>query len=182
MQTQSQNRNKKKKSQEQIWQERLSSPNQEIVKETIKEIRDYGNVKILPVVIDKYAHEENKEIKNEVAKLLMDIKRQQAGEIIFSFVRNENYKNIRKELLSVLWQSSIDFSAYLDELVDLFLSEPFDVAFEAFTVVEYISVPVDKDVAKRNIDKLKQNIQNIEEQKKFLLVDLVDLLKRWTSE
>ncbi len=179
MDKQKQDKNKKKKTQEQIWTERLASPSEEVVKETIKEIRDYGNTKILPVVIEKFATEKNNVIKKELAKLLMDVKRSEAVDIIFSYVRNDDYKHIRKELLSILWQSSMDFSPYIGELVDLFIKEPFDVAFEAFTVIEYITRPVDKNKAQENIDKLKMHIQTIDESKKFLLVDLVNLLKRW---
>ena len=172
-------KNKKKKTQEQIWTERLSSPNEEVVKETIKEIRDFGNIKILPAVIERFAVEKNESIRKELGKLLMDIKRKEAVDIMFPYVKDDKYRHIRKELLSILWQTRMDFSPYISDLVDLFLSEPFDVAFEAFTVIEYIEQPVDKQIAQENIDKLKLNIQTIDESKKFLLVDLVNLLKRW---
>ncbi len=171
--------NKKKKSQEQIWKERLSSPNQEVVRETIKEIRDFGNIKILPFIIEKYASEKDELVKKELFKLLTDIKYSQAGEIIFSYIRDDNFKSIRKDLLSVLWQSAIDFAGYLPDLVDIFINEPFDIAFEAFTVIEYIDRPVDKAIASQNIDKLKEALPDMDEQKKFLSVDLVDVLKRW---
>ncbi len=179
MDKQSSEKSKKKKTQEQIWTERLSSPNQEVVRETIKEIRDFGNIKILPAVIERFASEKNEGVKNELAKLLMDIKRKEAVGIIFSYVQNDQYCHIRKDLLSILWQSRMNLSSYINELVDLFISEPFDVAFEAFTVIEYIEQPVDKQIAQENIDKLKLHIQTIDESKKFLLVDLVNLLKRW---
>ena len=170
---------KKKKTQEQIWTERLSSPNEEVVRDTIKEIRDYGNVKILPAIIEKYSREENNNIRKELYKLLMDVKRKEAVDIIFMYIKNDSFKNIRRELLSILWQTRMDFSPYVGDLVELFITEPFEIAFEAFTVIEYLDYAVDKQIAQENIDKLKKHIQTIEQSKKFLLVDLVKLLERW---
>ncbi len=171
--------NKKKKTQEQIWTERLSSPNEEVVKDTIKEIRDYGNVKILYAIIERYASEKNEDIKKELGKLLMDIKHSDAVGLIFSYIKDNKYLHIRKDLISFLWQSRLDLSPYVSDLVDLFLSEPFEIAFEAFTAIEYMEKSVDKNVAKENIDKLKNQIMTVDESKKYLLVDLISLLKRW---
>ena len=171
--------NKKKKIQEQVWKQRLNSPNQEVIIDTVKEIRDYGNVRILPEIIEKYANENNNLIKKELAKFLIDIKHKSAREIIFSYIMNDDYKHIRKDLLSFLWQSRLDYSKYLNELVDLFLSEPFDTAFEVFTVIEYLSLTKHKEIIEKSIYKLKQSLEIIDEKKKILLIDLVDLLKRW---
>ncbi len=172
--------NKQKKSQEQIWNEKLSSKDNETVKQTIKEIRELGNIKILPSLIEKFSNEADTEIKKELAKLLSDIKRKDAAEIFFQYVMDENYKHIKKELLSILWQSRLDYSPFINELINIFINEPFEIAFEAFTVIEYNDYPIDQHVAEQNIEKLKYSLRTIDEKKKFLLVDLVNLLKKWT--
>jgi hypothetical protein len=39
-------------------------------------------------------------------------------------------------LISSCWQSGLDYSEYLDDLVDIFLASDFPVALECLTVIE----------------------------------------------
>ncbi len=173
------NKKKQKKSQEQIWSEKLDSGDQDTVKEAIKEIREFGNIKILPVLIEKYSKNTDSFLRKELEKLLSDIKHKEAAGIMFQYVLNPGYSHIKKDLLTILWQSRLDFSPYVAELVEIFINEPFEMAFEAFTVLEYIENPIDRQVAKESIERLKQSLSTIDEKKKFLLVDLVNMLKKW---
>ncbi len=173
-------KNKQKKSQEQIWKEKLQSGDKETFKQAIKEIREFGNIKILPALIENYSQQTNPAFKKELSSLLSDIKRQEAAQILFQYIMDQNYSHIKKDLLSILWQSRLDYSQFVPQLIEIFINEPLDMAFEAFTVIEYIEKPIDKTVARQNIEKLKNSLRTIDEKKKFLLVDLVNMLKKWT--
>ena len=171
---------KKKKTQEQIWTEKLNSKDSDTVKETIKEIRDFGNIKIIPQLVENFSKQKDPELKKELSKLLSDIKHKEAAGILFDYVLNPDYQHIKKDLLSILWQSRLGFSPFVPQLVDIFINEPLDLAFEAFTVLEYIDKPIDSQIAQQNIDKLKDSLRTIDEHKKYLVIDLVNLLKKWT--
>ncbi len=173
-------KNKQKKSQEQIWKEKLQSGDIETFKEAIKEIREFGNIKILPTLIENFSQQTDITKKKELTSLLSDIKHQEAAQILFQYILDKNYSHIKKDLLSILWQSRLDYSQFVPQLIEIFINEPLDMAFEAFTVIEYIEKPIDKNIAQQNIDKLKNSLRTIDEKKKFLLVDLVNKLKKWT--
>ncbi len=176
--TQKNKENKKKKTQEQIWTENLASDDKQKVKDTIKEIRDFGNLAILPTLVDKFAQEQDAEIRKEIEKLLTDIKDKRAAEMLFAYVNDDKYKHIKRDLIGILWQSRLDFSPYLEQLIDIFITDPFDVAFEAFTTIEYFDKAIEPALAEACIAKLKNNMDKMEQQRKFLMVDLVNMLQK----
>jgi hypothetical protein len=175
-------RKSKKKTQEQIWTEKLKSSDEQEFTQAIKEIRQFGSVKMLPVLIESYGSMADGERKKKIFSLLTDIKHHEAADIIFSYVQNPSYEHIQKDLLSLLWQSRLDFSAYAEQLVDMFITKPFALAFEAFTALEYMEHDVEPQIAVRCIRKLKQSLATIDEQKRFLLVDLVHILEKWAGK
>ncbi len=157
--------------------QKLLSTNTKEVLFTINKLRNTGNKNIIPNLIDLLATHKSSEVKKSVIDLLNDLKYQSAVAEIVNALESDKYLTIRTELLTVCWQSSLDFSKHINVFAEIFITGGFQESFEAFTVIESIEEKLDANLAENAIDKLKNIAVNIEESKKELLVELVRILE-----
>ena len=157
--------------------DKLLSNNTKEVLFTINKLRNIGNKDLIPHLIDLLATHKSDEIKQSVVNLLYDLKYQTAADKIISAIESDKYLNIRTELLTVCWQSSLDFSKYIDVFTQIFISADFKEAFEAFTVIESVEEKLDAKLAEESIIALKNIVSNIDESKKELLSELIHVLE-----
>lgn len=143
----------------------------------LKELRNTGNKDLIPTVIELLATHKSKKVKKQVSELLFDLKYQDAAPFIIDAINLDDYKNIREQLLSVCWQSRLDFSDYLEVFIHYFIAGSFKEAFEAFTVIDSMDSKIEEKQIKESIDKLKNELGSIDENKKELLVELVHVLE-----
>ncbi len=156
---------------------KLQSTDIEEVLFAIKELRNTGNKNLIPAVIELLANHKSEKVKKQITELLYDLKYQAAAPFIIKAIQSNNFKNIRELLLSVCWQSRLDFSEYIPVFIKLFIEGNFNEAFEAFTVIDSMDAKIEKKIVTGSIDKLKNEISNIAENKKELLVELVHILE-----
>ena len=162
---------------EKISIENLKSDNQKIVLDTLKKIRKNGEIKHLRPMIDLLRSTKNNEIQNRICHILYDIKEKAAREIIIKEIKRPENKIILKILVSSCWQSAIDYSNYFPVFADIIINEDFPVAFEAFTVIDEIhSISNQKDIMPV-IEKIKKNLTNTPEDKKYLMSELIKILE-----
>jgi hypothetical protein len=91
-----------------------------------------------------------------------------------SAVADPLYAEIKSFLISLAWQTSLDFSDYFDEFVRIFVSEPdFMVAFEAYTVIENMDHHYAKFDLPHLVAVLKEESLSIHADKKELIVELI---------
>ncbi len=157
---------------------RLLSDNTEEVLFTINKLRNTGNKELIPYLIDMLATHKSTKVKDSIINLFYDLKYQSAVDAIIKAIKSDKYSIILEQLLSICWQSSLDFSNYIDVLTEKFIKSSFKEAFEAFTAIESIESKVDSKLAENCVAALKKEINNIEENKKELLVELVHILER----
>ena len=156
---------------------KLLSNNIKEVLFTINKLRNTGSKEIVPSLIDLMSSSKSDEVKKSVLGLLYDIKYQTAVVEIINAISSDKYLNIRTELLTVCWQSSLDFSNYIDVLTDIFIKGNFIESFEAFTAIESIEEKLDSELAKKSIANLKSVISTIDDNKKELLAELVHVIE-----
>jgi len=155
----------------------LSSKNTEEVLFTINKLRNTGNKTLIPYLINLLATHSSSKVKESIAGLLYDVKYQTAAEEIIKAIKSEQYSGIREELLTICWQSSLDFSSYIETLTDCFIRGDFKVAFEAFTVIDSIEKKLNAEFAENSINALKSKANTIDESKKELLIELVHIFE-----
>ncbi|OQY04136.1 MAG: hypothetical protein B6I20_03610 [Bacteroidetes bacterium 4572_117] len=156
---------------------RLLSSKTEEVLFTINKLRNTGNKNVVPFLIEILATHKDEKVKESILKLLFDLKYQSAADGIVKGIKSDKYAIIHKDLLQVCWQSTIDFSMYVDVFVEMFIKGDFEECFEAFTVIENIETKIDAEMVDNSIAALKFEINNIEENKKELLIGLVHILE-----
>jgi hypothetical protein len=161
-----------------LWREILYSSNTKIIEDALKSLRDNGSVNLLPDIFSIYKGYKGSELGKKIFNFLCDVKCTEATPLIISLLDDVEYLPLKQDILSICWQSRLDFSDYLEKFIDLFINEDLSIAFEAFTVIEYLELDGKKELVEKNIEKLTQSISDISDDKKELLVDLVDVLRK----
>ncbi len=125
---------KQKKNEEII--RKLHSGKQEVILETLQELRYNGNRDILPEVIDLISSDVSEETADACAGLLNDLKDKSSAGVIAEAIRKDRKRMNLHRIVAACWQNGLDYSSDIDLFIDLVLEEDYMTALEAFTVVE----------------------------------------------
>jgi hypothetical protein len=153
--------------------ENLFSTQTGVVISAINSIKEKGNKLYIPMLFDLLNSNPEKEITDEINKLLSTVKDKETAESFINAVGDEKYKSIRKEILTTCWQNGLDFSNYLPVFVDIVINDDWENAFEAFTIIDNMeSLPEQKTVDKA-IAKIEAAMENATEQKAYFLNEIL---------
>jgi HEAT repeat protein len=100
------------------------------------EIRNSGSVGILPQLFKLINKDTDSQIRNEIVRMLSEIKTQEAVPVIAESLKNHDYGDYMNTLVAACWQSGLDFSKHLSVFAGLFIQSDYKTALEAFTVIE----------------------------------------------
>jgi len=167
---------KQEKIDEQI-KKNLFSAKVNVVVSAIESIEKKGNKLYLPLIFDLLNSFPEPEIETEIKNLLGTVKDK---EVINSFMRaieDDKYKPIRKSILSACWQNGLDFSTFLPVFVDLIINEDWEIAFEAFTVIDNLEFLPNTEIIKISVDKINNALPNVDDQNKYFLNEILAKLK-----
>ncbi len=168
----------KKKTKEEIWRESLATGQKAIIEDVLRIIRNDGNITILPDLIELYAQYKGSDLGNKIFSVISDIKKSEAVSIFMQYIDNKDFSAIAPDLLSIGWQSRLDFTPYFERLIELFISSDNDAkAIEIMTVIENFERDISAERIEREIQKLKNNIDKLSDFRKTLLVELVHILE-----
>lgn len=155
----------------------LNSDNPLVLKETLINIRENGDNVYIPILIDLLLKHKDDDKADLIRSFIADIKSTYLKEIIINCLENKKYEEINKELISICWESAVDFSKHISFFIDLVITSEFNSAFEALTVIENLEGNVEKDIIKEEISKLKSAINTADEARKYLIYETVNLLE-----
>ncbi len=150
---------------------------EENIIEKLNKLENGGNIKDVPFVLDNLFHK-NKDISNKCEKLLTDIKIKDANILYIERYKNTNNAEEIKKLLSIFWQSGLDFGNYISLFFDAIIKYDIETALEAMSVVENSmhNNKIDSNELKLGVKKLKDYILNNKDDiktkmiKEFLLI------------
>jgi hypothetical protein len=158
--------------------EKLFSNKTDEVLFAINRIRNSGQTSVLPHVIELLNSEKNSNISGAIIELLNDLKNQEGTTEIIKAIKNKSYQSIQKILLISCWQSGLDYSGYLDYFIELFISEDFEIAFEAFTIIENMDENISHEIIDPLVRKLKNEVSKSDGSKIELMIELVGILEK----
>jgi len=121
---------------EKEWINTLETRDVAKVISTIFEIKNSGSVNILPVLFKMINRHTDSQIRNEILKLLGEIKSKEAVPVIIDSLKTNNFGDYLPSFLAGCWMSGLDFSKYLTFFAGIFIREDYQSAIEAFTVIE----------------------------------------------
>ena len=154
----------------------LNSADPEKVLQSIEHLRVSGKASDIPLLLEMLRVIKDQEIKAKVASLLGSLKDKQTVPLMIEAIQNERYASIRQQLVSACWENGLDYTPYLSVFVDLLIEKDFLVAFEAYTVITNMETAIDRILLDVEIDKLDKAMRNTTEEKRALMIDVVDFL------
>ena len=104
--------------------------------EALYEIRNSGSVKILPVLFKMVNRNTDPAVRNEIIKLISEIKSPDAIPLIAESLDKNDFGDYLPAFVAACWQSGLDFSRHLRVFAGLFIQSDYRTALEAFTVIE----------------------------------------------
>ena len=128
----------------------------------LKLLEIIGDKTVLPALIDVLRKKEVI-VSKAILELIANIQDQEITEDLVEAIRNEKEANIRQQLLTTIWNSKLDFSAYLAEFVSLASEGDFLQALECLTILENLSGPFEEHQLLEAQLYLKDYAEDLEE-------------------
>lgn len=153
----------------------FSSSTQEVVW-AIEQLKEKGNRAYLPLLFQLMASDPEEEIRKAILKLLGNVKDKESIPMFAEALQNEELKNIRKDLLITCWQNGMDFRTHFDVFLDIIISENWEIAFEAFTVIENLKSFPQGEEGKNLKLKTARALKEADTQKAYFFEEI---LKMW---
>ncbi|MDY6799696.1 MAG: hypothetical protein SVU94_00570 [Bacteroidota bacterium] len=154
----------------------LQSSRTEIVLNTLEFIATEGNKELLSEIITLLHQTNNKKIQEEIIKILENLKDQKSVPILIEAINNKKYNHELSILVSACWKNGLNYEDYVETFVNVFIDKDFQMAFDAFTVIDNM-YNIKESNANRCLIKLDNAIENISSDKRALFNELTDIIK-----
>lgn len=155
----------------------LFSANTDLVISAIETIKNKGNKLYIPILFDLLNSFPEPEIEKEILYLLETVKDKEAVNSFMRAIEDDKYKQIRKSILIVCWQNGLDFSTFLPVFVDLVINESWEIAFEAFTIIDNLEFLPSEEIVNKSVALIKDALPSVDEQKRYFLNEILIKLK-----
>lgn len=162
----------------------LLSGDEKKIAAAIKGFAVHGDASVIGPLTRVWRNGLSEENEGLMTELFSNMKDQAiVGALVEAFRDPEN-QSIQRKLVSMFWNSSLDFSAYLPDFILFAIEGDFLDAFEAITLVEQFEEEIPESVILESQLLLKEYFGGTsrDEQKDVLLSDLAILLKRFEEE
>lgn len=116
------------------------------------------------------------QVKNEVFKLLNDLKDNDATFFLAKAIDDDKYSSIRKELVEACWQNGLNYSGYLPLFTKLVIHGTDEVSFEAFTVIDNMKYMPGNSILEEEIKKIKKHIADAHGTRNYFLNETIGIL------
>jgi len=155
----------------------LFSANTDVVISAIETIKNKGNKLYIPILFDLLNSSPEPEIEREIMDLLETVKDKEAVNSFVRAIEDDKYKQIRKSLLIACWQNGLDFSTFLPVFVDMIINEDWEIAFEAFTIIDNLEFLPSEEIINKSVALVKDALPSVDEQKRYFLNEIIIKLK-----
>lgn len=149
---------------------KINSGKPELIAAAVQEVKENGDLNIAEALLHHLAQIQDPHVVTIVVNLLADIKDNNFREILIREIRETTNPEIKSELLRIVWESSLDYSAYLSVFMNILQEEDFMPAFEASTVIENMI----HNLSEEQHRELHEMIHSFPEDKQFLIENIHD--------
>ena len=155
----------------------LFSADVEVVKSAIEKISIEGNRLYLPLLFDLLNSMPEHEVEVEIIKLLGSVKDKESVNSFMRAIEDGKYKAIRKTLVSACWQNGLDFSNFMPVFIDLIINDEWEVAFEAFTLIDNLEYLPNDNILLVSKQKIEHELSSATGQVKYFLSEILKKLE-----
>ena len=157
----------------------LQSDDLKTSRAAINKLRKEGELSDIPGIIAGIRIQKRDDIKKDIHNLLCDINIDGAQAFIMDGVSDKKNKSIMKDLLSICWESNLDFTEYLEVFTSAFINVDYEASIEAFTIIEKIFMDYDMPDQKlqKTVQIIRTSYPKLTDNKKQLALVLLDSLQ-----
>ncbi|HDP75947.1 MAG TPA: hypothetical protein ENN49_08775 [Bacteroidales bacterium] len=139
------------------FQKAIEASSDEAIIGLLAELRETGEDYMLPTILSLLFSARSEKLKNEVVNFLVDLKNKSSVDTIIETIKqNKRSKEIHL-LVSVCWQSRLDFTPHVDTFIDIMEHANYQGCLEAFTVIENMTGNLSRD----QLNELKAKIKTV---------------------
>jgi hypothetical protein len=154
----------------------IKSGNPELIDHALEEIKNKGDDTYIAPLIEFLHQSINKEVKEKVYGLFIDLKHEDSVDILVQEMKNETDLDVLERLVAACWQNGLNYSKHLPFFVQLIIGQEFQIAFEAFTVVENMYGKIEGDIESMLLGKIEKSLPISDERKQYLLKGLLEII------
>jgi hypothetical protein len=140
------------------------------------ELKDTGNVGIIPVLLELLSANPDGQVEREIIDILNNLKVQKAVPVLVEALLNPEYNSIRKIIITACWQNGLNYKNHLPLFVDLVIHEEWETGFEAFTVIENMEEYPDREILDIAVRKIHDALPKVEGKSKYFLQEILILI------
>jgi hypothetical protein len=159
----------------------LQSDDETVVASAVETIKAKGNSAYIEPLFEVIQTSANAETQRTVKRILADIKPAESVQILMDLAQNPKYKNIPSDIISVCWESGLDFSNHIPTFINWIVNGEYMVAFEAFTVIENIEKALPIADVEDYLKPVFEAIDQAPEDRKVLLEAVVSHLRMFAQ-
>jgi hypothetical protein len=158
--------------------DRLKKRDTSVLLQTLKEVKMEGNHSLIPYLVMILNDVDSQDIENRILDILNNLNSQSAASYLIEAIENTNDEKNLHILISACWKNGLDYSLFLDVFVNLFIEHDFDIALEAFTVIENATKNAAGTEIDRMLDYMKSSLADLSNEKQALMKELIYMLER----
>ena len=162
---------------EKVLVSKLQSGKLSQITEVLKEFNVNGSVPLIHYLFELVSTRKFQIIDNDILRIISDIKEKDAVPVIVESLRKYDFKDKIADIIATCWQSSLDFSAYLDFFAEYFFKNDYQTSIEVFTVIEESLHNTTIPQRKSCLNIIEKNSGKVSEILKPLYNELHKLLK-----
>lgn len=175
MESKSSNINTKKA----IFEQNLKEGSDEFIISTLEELRENGEDYMIDSIIHLLFTKRSDVLKEAVVNFLVDIKNQSAALEIIQTIKEKKNSSDVSHLVSVCWQSRLDFSNEIELFMDLLCKADYQTSIEAFSVIENaLDNTSDEKIAEYTL-YLKNEVKKIAKDKQPLVQQMILVMEEF---
>lgn len=155
-----------------------SKEDSEVVK-SIKALKVYGDPSVAPDIFDVLLQHQDNDVELETLGLLASLKDTQMPQVMMDSLAKEKYLPIRQKLMSTIWQSGLNYSSFLKDIVNIAVEGSFMEKVECITIIENLDGPFEEEqimesllILNKYFDDSKDN-----DQEKHIMKELIIIIK-----
>ncbi len=154
----------------------IKSGSPELTDHALEEIKTKGDDTYIAPLIAFLHQPISKEAKENIYQLFIELKHENSVDQLINEMENETDLDILVRLVATCWQNGLNYSKHLPYFVQLIMDQEFQIAFEAFTVIENMYGKIDYDVEATLLAEIEKSLPMAEDRKQYLLKGLLEII------
>jgi len=155
---------------------KLASSDTATIVAAIQSLKNTGNKDYLPLIFDLLSTVSDVEVKKEILALLSSVKDKSSIPVFIEALKDEKYRMVRKDLLTSCWQNGMDYSAHISDFINIIVADEWELAFEAFTVIENLKYFPEAEQQKELRRTVAEALKTVDEPKRYFLEEIMGIL------